>query len=93
MLSQKSFIFLNGTLVYEEYSLVYFEFFECKNTTEKQNCKPKSIIDKTLQGCFYQFAYTDISIDPSDYLHPNKEYLASSYGTLTKKAFKEIHHY
>jgi hypothetical protein len=88
-----SSFFLNGTFVNEEYSLVFFEFFQCRNTTEKQNCKPQEVIDKTLQGSFYQFAYTDISIDPSDYLNPNKQYLASSYGTLTNKAYKEIHHY
>jgi cytochrome oxidase Cu insertion factor (SCO1/SenC/PrrC family) len=86
-------LFLNGTFVNEEYSLVYFEFFECKNTTENEICKPKSLIDKTLQGSFYQFAYTDISIDPSDYINPNKEYLASSYGILTNLAYKDIHHY
>jgi hypothetical protein len=94
-LKNNSFL-LSGTFLYEQYSFLYIQLFECKNATnpnKERPCKPKEYIDKILSGTFFIFSHTDITIDPTNFTYPNQNYAGDSYTTISNKYFKEIHHY
>lgn len=100
---------LFGTFLNEEYQYIMLKFYECKNSTLEINdvpnnngnkilpkaviCKPKSLIDEMLAGTFFSLAHTDLTLDPSNYTHPNQIYAGDSYTTVSNKFFKEMHHY
>lgn len=94
---------LSGTFLNEEYKYIMITLFECKNKTDDENdnnnlnnavkCKPKSYIDEILAGTFFNFAHTDLTLDPTDYEDPNQLYAGDSYTTISNKFYKEMHHY
>ena len=86
---------LFGTFLNPEYQYIMIKLFECKNSTERNitNCQAKSYIDEILAGAFFGFSHTDLTIDPTNYLHPNQLYAGDSYTTVSNKFFKEMHHY
>ena len=83
--------FLEGHFSYDLYSFLYFQFFPCVNTTEKQNCKPLEIIDKYLKNTFVQFQWQDIELNSKNYSFPIRPRIADMYTTVGKKLFQEIH--
>jgi hypothetical protein len=85
--------FIDGTFLNEQYSFLYIQLFECKNTTQSSHCKSKEYIDSLLKGTFFQFAHTDISIDPTNYTSPDQKYGGDTYTTISNQYFKEMHHF
>jgi len=83
--------FLEGHFSYDLYSFLYFQFFPCVNTTEKQNCKPLEIIDKYLKNTFVQFQWQDIELNSKNYSYPIRPRDVDIYTTVGKKLFQEIH--
>ena len=81
-----------GHYSYDNYSMIFIQFFPCKNTTENNNhCKPIEIIDSFLKGTFLSMELQDIELNPHNYnypVRPKKQYL---YFHVGKKLFKEIH--
>ena len=59
-------------ILYKPYeNSIVFELFPCKNTIEnKNNCKPKELIEE-----FLQYKTLKILINPQDYDNPVKERL------------------
>jgi hypothetical protein len=82
---------LEGHFSYDRYSFLYFQFFPCINTTEKQNCKPLDIIDQYLKNTFVQFQWQDIELNSKNYSYPIKPRDVDIYTTVGKKLFQEIH--
>ena len=83
--------FLEGHFSYDLYSFLYFEFFPCVNTSEKQNCKPIETIDKFLKSTFVQFQWQDIELNSKNYSFPINPRSVDVYTTVGKRLFKEIH--
>ena len=83
--------FLEGHFSYNLYSFLYFEFYPCVNTSEKQNCKPIETIDRYLKSTFVQFEWQDIELNSKNYSYPINPRSADIYITVGKKLFKEIH--
>ena len=83
--------YLEGHFSYDLYSFLYFQFFPCVNTSEKQNCKPIEIIDKYLKNTFVQFEWQDIELNSKNYSNPINPRNADIYTTVGKELFKEIH--
>ena len=83
--------FLEGHFSYDLYSFLYFEFFPCVNTSEKQDCKPIEDIDYYLKNTFVQFQWQDIELNSENYTHPINPRSVDVYTTVGKKLFKEIH--
>ena len=84
---------IKGVFTKDEYSFIFVEFYECKNTTEKSNCKSKSEINYYLNGSFMAIDYQDITIDPNNFSHPIIPKIGQFYTTLSNNYFKEIHLY
>jgi hypothetical protein len=86
---------IEGTFLNDQYSFLYIELYECKNSTDNIDnpCKPKDVIDEALAGAFFSFSHTDITIDPRNFTDPNQKYNGDSYTTISNKYFKEMHHY
>ena len=82
---------LEGHFSYDRYSFLYFKFFPCTNTTEKQNCKPSEIIDQYLKNTFVQFQLQDIELNSKNYSYPIRPRDVDIYTTVGKKLFQEIH--
>jgi hypothetical protein len=82
---------LEGHFSYDRYSFLYFQFFPCINSTEKQNCKPLEIIDKYLKNTFVQFQLQDIELNSKNYSYPIRPRDVDIYTTVGKKLFQEIH--
>ena len=82
---------LEGHFSYDRYSFLYFQFFPCINTTEKQDCKPLEIIDQYLKNTFVQFQWQDIELNSKNYSYPIKPRDVDIYTTVGKKLFQEIH--
>ena len=82
---------LEGHFSYDRYSFLYFKFFPCTNTTEKQNCKPSEIIDQYLKNTFVQFQLQDIELNSKNYSYPIRPRDVDLYTTVGKKLFQEIH--
>ena len=85
--------FLEGHFSYDLYSFLYFEFYPCVNTSEKQNCKPIEIIDHYLKSTFVQFEWQDIELNSKNYSYPIRARDVDIYTTVGKKLFQEIHAY
>ena len=83
--------FLEGHFSYDLYSFLYFKFFPCVNTSEKQNCKPLEEIDFYLKNTFVQFQWQDIELNSKNYSYPINPRSVDIYTTVGKKLFKEIH--
>ena len=83
--------FLEGHFSYNLYSFLYFEFYPCVNTSEKQNCKPIETIDYYLDSTFVQFEWQDIELNSKNYSYPINPRSADIYTTVGKKLFREIH--
>ena len=84
---------IKGIFTKDEYSFIFVEFYECKNTTEKSNCRPQSEINYYLNGTFIAIDYQDISIDPNNFSNPIIPKVSQFYTTLSNNYFKEIHLY
>ena len=84
---------IKGVFTKDEYSFIFVEFYECKNSTEKFNCKSQSEINYYLNGTFIAIDFQDISIDPNNFLYPIIPKVGQFYTTLSKNYFKEIHLY
>ena len=84
---------IKGVFTKDEYSFIFVEFYECKNSTEKFNCKSQSEINYYLNGSFIAIDFQDISIDPNNFLYPIIPKVGQFYTTLSKNYFKEIHLY
>ena len=84
---------IKGIFQKHEYSFIFVELFECKNSSEKNNCKPQSEIDYYLDGTFITIQYQGLTIDPNNYLLPNLPELGEYYTTISHYFFKEIHIY
>ena len=84
---------IKGIFTKDEYSFIFVEFYECKNSTEKFNCKSQSEINYYLNGSFIAIDFQDILIDPNNFLYPTIPKVDQFYTTLSKKYFKEIHLY
>ena len=85
--------FLEGHFSYDLYSFLYFQFYPCVNTSEKQNCKPIETIDYYLKNTFIQFEWQDIELNSKNYSYPINPRNVDIYTTIGKKLFKEIHAY
>lgn len=85
--------FLEGHFSYDLYSFLYFQFFPCVNSTEKQNCKPIETIDYYLDNTFIQFEWQDIELNSKNYSYPVRPRDVDIYTTVGKKLFQEIHTY
>ena len=85
--------FLEGHFSYDLYSFLYFEFYPCINTSEKQNCQPIEIIDHYLKSTFIQFEWQDIELNSKNYSYPIRARDVDIYTTVGKKLFQEIHAY
>ena len=84
---------LEGHFSYDLYSFLYFQFFPCVNTTEKQNCKSIEAIDYYLKNTFIQFEWQDIELNSKNYTNPIRSRDVDIYTTVGKKLFREIHAY
>ena len=84
---------IKGVFTKDEYSFIFVEFYECKNTTEKLNCKSQSEINYYLNGTFMAIDFQDISIEPNNFSYPIIPKVGQFYTTLSKNYFKEIHLY
>ncbi len=84
---------IKGVFTKDEYSFIFVEFYECKNSTEKFNCKSQNEINYYLNGTFMAIDFQDISIDPNNFLYPIIPKVGQFYTTLSKNYFKEIHLY
>ena len=84
---------IKGVFHKNEYSFVFVELFQCKNSSEKNNCKSQSQIDYYLDGTFISIEFQGLTIDPNNYLHPNLPTLSEYYTTISHNFFKEIHIY
>jgi len=84
---------IKGVFQKNEYSFVFVELFQCKNSSEKNNCKSQSQIDYYLDGTFISIEFQGLTIDPNNYLHPNLPTLSEYYTTISHNFFKEIHIY
>ena len=85
--------FLEGHFSYDLYSFLYFKFYPCVNSTEKQNCKPIEKIDYYLKNTFIQFEWQDIELNSKNYSNPIRPRDVDIYTTVGKKLFQEIHAY
>ena len=85
--------FLEGHFSYDLYSFLYFQFFPCVNSTEKQDCKPIETIDYYLKNTFIQFEWQDIELNSKNYSYPIRARDVDIYTTVGKKLFQEIHAY
>ena len=83
--------FLEGHFSYDLYSFLYFKFYPCVNSTEKQNCKPIEKIDYYLKNTFIQFEWQDIELNSKNYSNPIRPRDVDIYTTVGKKLFQEIH--
>ena len=84
---------IKGVFTKDEYSFIFVEFYECKNTTEKFNCKSENEINYYLNGTFIAINFQDTTIEPNNYLNPMIPKVGEFYTTLSKNYFKEIHLY
>ena len=84
---------IKGVFTKDEYSFIFVEFYECKNTTEKLNCKSQSEINYYLNGTFMAIDFQDITIEPNNFVNPIIPKVGQFYTTLSKNYFKEIHLY
>ena len=84
---------IKGVFHKNEYSFVFVELFQCKNSSEKNNCKSQSQIDYYLDGTFISIEFQGLTIDPNNYFHPNLPTLSEYYTTISHNFFKEIHIY
>ena len=81
-----------GHFSYDYYSMIFIEFFPCKNTTENNNkCKPIEVIDSFLKGTFICMEFQDVELTPHNYSYPARARNQDIYFTVGKKLFKEIH--
>ena len=85
--------FLEGHFSHDLYSFLYFQFFPCINSTEKQDCKPIETIDYYLKNTFIQFEWQDIELNSKNYSYPIRARDVDIYTTVGKKLFQEIHAY
>ena len=84
---------IKGVFTKDEYSFIFVEFYECKNTTEKFNCKSQNEINYYLNGTFMAIDFQDITIEPNNFVKPIIPKVGQFYTTLSKNYFKEIHLY
>ena len=84
---------IRGIFTKNEYSFIFVELYECKNTTEQSNCKSKNEIDYYLNGTFMAIDFQDIAVDPNNFLHPIIPRISQFYTTLSNNYYKEIHLY
>ena len=84
---------IKGVFQKNEYSFIFVELFECKNSSEKNNCKSQREIDYYLDGTFISIEYQGLTIDPNNYSDPNLPTLSEYYTTISHNFFKEIHIY
>ena len=64
---------------------IKIKIFPCKNNTENNNhCKPKEIIDESLNGRNLEINFEDILITPFDFEHPIKERINTVFTTIFK---------
>ena len=87
---------LNETFIghysHDYYSMIFIEFFPCRNTTENKNkCMPTEIIDLYLKGTFICMEFQDVELTPHNYSYPARARNQDIYFTVGKKLFKEIH--
>ena len=82
---------IKGVFTKDEYSFIFVEFYECKNTTEKFNCKSQNEINYYLNGTFMAIDFQDITIEPNNFVNPIIPKVGQFYTTLSKNYFKEIH--
>ena len=83
--------FLEGHFSYDLYSFLYFQFYPCVNTSEKQNCKSKEKIDSFLKNTFVEFEWSDIELNSENYSYPIRPRSVDIYTTVGNNLFKEIH--
>jgi hypothetical protein len=84
---------IKGIFHKNEYSFIFIQFFECKNTTNKKNCKSQEEINYFLDGTFVTISYQSLNINPKNYLNPNEPTISEFYTTISHNFFKEIHLY
>ena len=82
---------IEGTFLHDVYSFLLFNFYQCKNTTYSQKCKSNKEIERYLNGTFTAMEFTDISIDPTNYLEPDIPIIGEGYSTVSNQSYRELH--
>jgi hypothetical protein len=67
----------------ETFASLRISFNKCKNSTENNfRCKPKEVIDQTLQGAYFAYEMTNYQFDQLDFVQPFKRIFADSYNIV-----------
>ena len=81
---------LFGNFVYDDYSLIYIQFFPCVNDSTR-HCKPQEVIDKYLNGTFVDFQIQSVLINYENYKNPVKANFEDVYTTVGRGFKLEMH--
>jgi hypothetical protein len=91
--AEKLEIPLYGVYNNEAYSYIQIEYSECVNTTDNNfSCVDRKTMDSYLSGAYYSFAYTEITVDPSNTTNPNQIVLGDIYNIVTNKFQMSVFH-
>ena len=82
--------YLFGHFVYDDYSFIFIQFFPCVNDSI-HHCKPQNIIDKYLNGTFFDLQMQSVLINYENYENPVKENFEDVYSTVGIGFKREIH--
>jgi len=81
---------LIGERLYNNYSFIEIEIYQCINSTENTNCKSQEIIDETLEGGQFSVQLKNIELNPNNYSYPILPTVYEFFSSISKYFYKNI---
>lgn len=76
--------------LYNNYSFIEIQIYQCINSTENSNCKPQEIIDETLEGGHISIQLKNIELKPDNYSYPILPSVYEFFSSISKYFYKNI---
>jgi hypothetical protein len=82
---------LTGGNIYNNFSYIEIQIFQCENRENISNCKSQEIINNALEGGFLSIQLKNIELNPSNYSFPILSTVYEFYTSISKNIYKNIY--
>jgi hypothetical protein len=84
---------IQGDFPDDQFNFLQVNFYQCTNTTTVTNCKPQSVIDKSIRNTYVTINYGFYLMRPNDFQSPMERIKQEYFTTVSNVGFKQINVY
>jgi hypothetical protein len=86
-------ITIQGDFPDNQFNFLQVNFFQCVNTTTVINCKPQSVIDKSIRNTYLSISYGYYLSTPNNFTVPMERIKQEYFTTVSNVGYKQINVY